>query len=29
MARVNIDMSGISKLKEMGMGKLNLDDYYV
>jgi len=29
MASVNIDMSGVSELKEMGMGKLNLDDYCI
>ena len=28
-ARVNIDISGISELKWMGMGKLNPDDCYI
>ena len=27
MARVNVDILGISELKWTGMGKLNLDDY--
>ena len=29
MARVNIDMLGISKLKWTGMGEFNSDDHYV
>ena len=29
MARVNINVLGISKLKWTGMGEFNLDDYYV
>ena len=29
MARVNIDNSGISKLKWTGMGEFNADDHYV
>ena len=29
MAKVNIDILGISKLKWMGMGELNSDDHYV
>ena len=29
MARVNIDMSGISKLKWTGMGEFNSDDHYI
>ena len=29
MARVNIYILGISKLKWMGMGKLNSDDLYM
>ena len=29
MARVNIEILGISELKWKGMGKFNLDDYYV
>ena len=29
MARVNIDILGISELKWMGMGKFNLDDHYI
>ena len=28
MARVNIDILGISELKWTGMGEFNLDDYY-
>ena len=28
MARVNIDILGISKLKCMGMGEFNSDDHY-
>ena len=29
MARVNMDILGISKLKWTGMGKLNSDDHYI
>ena len=29
MARVNIDILGISELKWTGMGKFNSDDHYV
>ena len=29
MARVNIDVSGISGLKRTGMGEFNSDDHYV
>ena len=29
MARVNVDMLGISKLKWNGMGELNSDDHYI
>ena len=29
MARVNVDMLGISKLKWTGMGEFNSDEYYV
>ena len=29
MARVNIDILGISELKWTGMGKFNLDDLYI
>ena len=29
MARVNIDILGISELKWMGMGEFNSDDYYI
>ena len=29
MARVNIDILGIRKLKWTGMGEFNLDDYYI
>ena len=29
MARVNIDVLGISELKWMGMGKFNSDDLYI
>ena len=29
MARVNIDILGISELKWMGMSKFNLDDHYI
>ena len=29
MARVNIDILGISELKWTGMGKFNLDDHYI
>ena len=28
-ARVNIDILGINELKWTGMGKFNLDDYYI
>ena len=28
MARVNIDILGISELRWMGMGEFNLDDHY-
>ena len=28
MARVNVDILGISKLKWMGMGEFNTDDHY-
>ena len=28
MARVNVDIIGISKLKWTGMGEFNLDDHY-
>ena len=28
MARVNIDILGISKLKQTGMGEFNSDDHY-
>ena len=28
MARVNIDILGISELKWTGMGEFNMDDYY-
>ena len=28
MARVNIDILGISELKQTGMGELNSDDHY-
>ena len=28
MARVNIDISGLSELKWMGMGEFDSDDYY-
>ena len=28
MARVNVNILGISELKWMGMGEFNLDDYY-
>ena len=28
-ARVTIDILGISKLKQMGMGKFNSDDHYI
>ena len=29
MARLNIDILGISELKWMGMGELNLDDHCI
>ena len=29
MARVNVDILGISKLKCTGMGELNSDDHYI
>ena len=29
MARVNVDILGISKLKWTGMGELNADDHYI
>ena len=29
MARVNIEILGISELKWMGMGKFNSDNYYI
>ena len=29
MARLNIDILGISELKWTGMGKFNSDDYYI
>ena len=29
MARMNIDVLGISKLKWTGIGELNSDDYYI
>ena len=29
VARVNIDILGISELKWMGMGEFNLDDHYI
>ena len=29
MARVNVDILGISKLKWTGMGELNSDDHYI
>ena len=29
MAKVNIDILGISKLKWTGMGEFNLDDHYI
>ena len=29
MARVNVDILGISKLKWIGMGELNSDDNYI
>ena len=29
MARVNVDMLGISKLKWTGMGEFNSNDYYI
>ena len=29
MARINIDILGVSELKLMGMGKFNSDDYHI
>ena len=29
IARVNINILGISELKWLGMGKFNLDEYYI
>ena len=29
MARVNINILGINKLKQMGMDKFNSDDHYI
>ena len=29
MARVNIDILGISELKSIGMGEFNSDDHYI
>ena len=29
MARVNVDILGISELKETGMGEFNSDDHYI
>ena len=29
MARVNVDILGISELKRSGMGKFNSDDHYI
>ena len=29
MARVNVDILGISELKQTGMGKFNSDDHYI
>ena len=29
MARVNVDILGVSELKWTGMGEFNLDDHYV
>ena len=29
MARVNVDILGISELKKTGMGEFNSDDYYI
>ena len=29
MARVNVDILGISKLKWTGMGEINSDDHYI
>ena len=29
MARLNVNILGISELKWMGMGKFNSDDYYI
>ena len=29
MARLNVDIIGISKLKQTGMGEFNSDDHYI
>ena len=29
MARVNVDILGISKVRRTGMGEFNLDDHYI
>ena len=29
MVRINIDILGISELKQMGMGEFNSDDHYI
>ena len=29
MARVNVDILGISKLRQTGMGEFNSDDHYI
>ena len=29
MARVNVDIQGISELKRTGMGEFNSDDHYI
>ena len=29
MARVNVDILGVSELKRTGMGELNSDDHYI
>ena len=29
MARVNVDLLGISELKQIGMGEFNSDDHYI
>ena len=29
MARVNVDILGVSELKRTGMGEFNSDDYYI